>query len=197
MIKGGYKIIDFKGTALSGTAVTMTDILESLKDNYEKVVLLTGIVIGDDAMDDCFSTPIPDGDDGFKLNAYDGYILVTKAGSVTYTEASIETLNRNVDRILSAGNVTIGSDESLAATLSSLKNYESMSGRVVPSYFNTLFGINKNGTIVVTRMAATVIYIRIFDHETGHICTGRCTVSSGVITWTARYIYEGTAYTPA
>lgn len=101
-MKGGYKIIDFGGSSLSSTPVTKADILAALKDNYGKVVLLTGVVIGDNAMDDCFSTPLPDGDDGFKLSAYDGYIAVTKVGAVTYTSVSPENLAEDLDELAEA-----------------------------------------------------------------------------------------------
>ena len=87
-MKGGYKIIDFKNVSLSGTPVTMTDVLVDLLNNYEKVVLLSHVVLSGSAKDDCFSTVLSDGEGGAKLNCYDGYIAITSEGSVTYTVAS-------------------------------------------------------------------------------------------------------------
>lgn len=87
-MKGGYKIIDFKNVSLSGTPVTMTDVLVDLLNNYGKVVLLSNVVLSGSVKDDCFSTVLSDGAGGVKLNCYDGYISINSSGAVTYTVAS-------------------------------------------------------------------------------------------------------------
>ena len=87
-MKGGYKIIDFKNVSLSGTPVTMADVLVDLLNNYEKVVLLSNVVLSGSAKDDCFSAVLSDGNGGVKLNCYDGYISINSSGAVTYTVAS-------------------------------------------------------------------------------------------------------------
>ncbi len=87
-MKGGYKIIDFKNVSLSDTPVTMADVLVDLLNNYDKVVLLSNVVLSGSTKDDCFSTVLSDGAGGVKLNCYDGYISITSEGAVTYTVAS-------------------------------------------------------------------------------------------------------------
>lgn len=95
-MKGGYKIIDFKNVSLSGTPVTMTDVLVDLLNNYEKVVLLSHVVLSGSAKDDCFSTVLSDGTGGVKLNCYDGYISINSSGAVTYTLASASGMAENI-----------------------------------------------------------------------------------------------------
>lgn len=95
-MKGGYKIIDFKNVSLSGTPVTMTDVLVDLLNNYEKVVLLSHVVLSGSAKDDCFSTVLLDGVGGVKLNCYDGYISISSAGAVTYTVASASGMSADI-----------------------------------------------------------------------------------------------------
>lgn len=95
-MKGGYKIIDFKNVSLSGTPVTMTDVLVDLLNNYEKVVLLSHVVLSGSAKDDCFSTVLSDGAGGVKLNCYDGYISINSSGAVTYTVASASGMAENI-----------------------------------------------------------------------------------------------------
>lgn len=95
-MKGGYKIIDFKNVSLSGTPVTMTDVLVDLLNNYEKVVLLSHVVLSGSAKDDCFSTVLSDGNGGVKLNCYDGYISISSAGAVTYTVASVSGMSVDI-----------------------------------------------------------------------------------------------------
>lgn len=44
-LKGGYKIVDFKGKALSTTAVVIPGIYDAIEGNYSKPLLASGIVI--------------------------------------------------------------------------------------------------------------------------------------------------------
>lgn len=100
-MKGGYKIIDFKNVSLSGAPVTMTDVLVDLLNNYEKVVLLSHVVLSGSAKDDCFSTVLSDGAGGVKLNCYDGYISINSSGAVTYTVASASGMAGDIEDLQS------------------------------------------------------------------------------------------------
>ena len=201
MKKGGYKIIDFNGVTLSGVAVTRTDILDSLEDNYGKVVLLTGIVIGDNAMDDCFSTPLPDGDDGFKFNAYDGYISVTKTGAVTYTvasESSIPTLISEVNNIKAKNGGEIQGLEMIQNVLSGMASKETSTGRVSGALNNTIWGIGTiAGTYIMRKMTDTTGTMLVFTEVGGKVLTASFAISGTTITYSNRYVFDGTEYTPA
>lgn len=199
MKKGGYKIIDFNGAALSGTAITRTDILASLKENYGKVILLTGILIGDNAMDDCFSTPLSDGDDGFKLNAYDGYISVTKAGAVTYTvaaESSIPGLISDVNKIKSNNTISITTITTFTSLLNQLELNESLFGKITNTPSNSIFGVNKTMSIIMTKITESGFNLFAVEPTAGYIYIARGTVTGTTLEWTGRYIFEGIAYTP-
>lgn len=54
MKNGGYKIIDLKDVNLSATPVVITGIYNRVEDNYRKPILLSGIVIENVEMADCF-----------------------------------------------------------------------------------------------------------------------------------------------
>lgn len=54
MKKGGYKIIDFKDTNLTAAGVTIKGVYAAIEDNYRKAILISGIVIENVEMADCF-----------------------------------------------------------------------------------------------------------------------------------------------
>jgi hypothetical protein len=193
MIKGGYKIIDFKGTALSETSVTKLDVLTALNENYGKAVLLTGILIGDNRMDDCFSTPLPDGDNGFILNAYDGFISVTKTGSITYTVASgadVITL-KNKLLLAPAYNLT-----GIQNAIFSLSNKDSMFFSVGVSVTNAIFGISTASLGYAVKYDDNTVRVTFFDMGNGKIGQAKCVKSDNTYTWTDKYIFTGEAVTP-
>jgi hypothetical protein len=74
----------------------MADVLVDLLNNYEKVVLLSHVVLSGSAKDDCFSTVLSDGAGGVKLNCYDGFISISSAGAVTYTVASPSGMAKDI-----------------------------------------------------------------------------------------------------
>lgn len=55
-IKGGYKLIDLKGTKLTvgGDGVTVKGIYNSIENSYNKPLILTGISIGGTERNDIF-----------------------------------------------------------------------------------------------------------------------------------------------
>lgn len=107
-MKGGYKIIDFKHVPLSDTnhPALVPDLRAVLDENYGKAVLLTNVVLGEDSMDDCFSTVILKSNGRIKLNSYDGYITVDSDSYAHYTEggsgdptAEIEEIKEDIQDI--------------------------------------------------------------------------------------------------
>lgn len=137
MIKGGYKIINFGGTALSGTAVDIDGIYERITgNNYGKALLITGVVLGGDLMNEVFSTFTVDESDNIIINAYDGVITVNDDDEVTFTAAGeggdtdsgYQTLITgvkyrkigNILEILFTGNGTVNVSKSSWGTLATL-----------------------------------------------------------------------------
>ncbi len=84
MIKGGYKIIDFKGTALSGTAVEISGIYDRIVDEYDKAILVSGVVLNGKLQDDAFAS-VSDTEDTMILTVYGGIITVTEDDEVSFT----------------------------------------------------------------------------------------------------------------
>ncbi len=87
MKKGGYKIIDFKGTALSGTAVEIPGILEQIADNYNKPIMVSGVVLNGELQDDAYAS-VNDTEDTVVLTVYGGVITVNEDDEVTFTSGS-------------------------------------------------------------------------------------------------------------
>lgn len=107
MIKGGYKIVDFKGNSLSGTAVTIDGIFNQIVDNYNKVILVSGVSINGEVKDDVFATAnvkvAEDESKSVELEVYNGVITVTEDDEVTLA------LNENVTSTqfqITSGNIT-------------------------------------------------------------------------------------------
>lgn len=86
MKKGGYKIIDFKGTALSGTAVEIPGILEKIVDNYDKPILVSGVILNGELQDDAYAA-VSDTEDTVILTVYGGAITITEDDEVTFAVA--------------------------------------------------------------------------------------------------------------
>lgn len=198
--KGGYKLINFKGVELSTTPVTDTGALADLLNNMGKAVLLSGVNIGGTIQSECFAVVMSDGDDGVKLNCYDGYIIVTKSGAVTYTQAamsSIPTLTDDVTKLKSINGSSIASNTSLINMFNKLNIYETANTFISGTYLNNIFGINVNGCCSITRMSETVALLVIHTTLNESIFKGVATISGSNVAWSGRYVFEGTAYTPA
>ena len=87
MIKGGYKIVNFNGVALSGTEVTLTGIYAQIVDDYDKPIMVSGVSLNGKIMDDAYagvqektveSTKVAE------LTVYGGVITVTEDDEVTF-----------------------------------------------------------------------------------------------------------------
>ena len=96
MKKGGYKIIDFKGTALSGTAVELSGIYDQIVDDFDKAILVSGVSLNDELQDDAYASV--KGDVGsVDLTVYGGIITVTEDDEVTFaTSKSLEELTTEI-----------------------------------------------------------------------------------------------------
>lgn len=91
MIKGGYKIVNFKGAALSGTAVSLSGIYDQIVDDYDKPVMVSGVSLNGDIMDDAYAgvqeKVAGDLSKSVELTVYGGIITVTEDDEVSFTVA--------------------------------------------------------------------------------------------------------------
>ncbi len=55
MIKGGYKIVNFNGAALSGTSVTIPGIYDQIVDDFGKSIMVSGVLLNGNVMDDAYA----------------------------------------------------------------------------------------------------------------------------------------------
>lgn len=83
MLKGGYKIIDFKDVNLTaGTGVKIAGIYEDVEKSYRKPLLLSGITIDAVEKPDCFVyCEVSEGN--YKFTAYGKNWIITSADMVT------------------------------------------------------------------------------------------------------------------
>lgn len=96
MIKGGYKIINLKGVSLkSGVAQNIKGTYDSVKSNYGKATLLSGLTVS--------GTDYPDMFVDFTLKGTD-YVATTVAGTLTISNNDNVTIGTSS----SGGSGTIG-----------------------------------------------------------------------------------------
>lgn len=88
MIKGGYKIIDFKDTPLTtgGEATTIAGIYGSIEGSYRKPLLLSGLTIDGIERNDVYAPATVSGSN-FVFTAYGKTITITGADAVTVANA--------------------------------------------------------------------------------------------------------------
>lgn len=86
-IKGGYKLIDLKESKLTvgGVGVTIKGIYNSIKNSYNKPLILTGINIGGVERNDVFIDFSVDSDNYFANISATEKITITNADLVTIT----------------------------------------------------------------------------------------------------------------
>jgi hypothetical protein len=88
MIKGGYKIIDFKGAALSGVAETLDGIYAQIVDEYDKPIMVSGVSLNGDIMDDAYAgvheKVVGNLSKSVELTVYGGIITVTEDDEVSF-----------------------------------------------------------------------------------------------------------------
>lgn len=88
MIKGGYKIVNFNGAALSGTPETLPGIYAQIVDDYDKPVMVSGVSLNGDIMDDAYAgvqeKVAGDLSKSVELTVYGGIITVTEDDEVSF-----------------------------------------------------------------------------------------------------------------
>lgn len=89
MIKGGYKIVNFNGAALSGVSETLPGIYAQIVDDYDKPIMVSGVSLNGDIMDDAYAgvqeKSTGDLSKSVELTVYGGIITVTEDDKVTFT----------------------------------------------------------------------------------------------------------------
>lgn len=90
MIKGGYRIIDFKDTPLviEGATMMIEGIYESVEGNYRKPLLLSGLVINGVEKPDVFAMPLVVGDVIAFMGIYGANISIQNTDAVYLTPAA-------------------------------------------------------------------------------------------------------------
>jgi len=79
MIKGGYKVIDFKNTPFtSGEVASVDGIHAAVSNPYGKATMVSGLVVGDAAYPDFFA-PFVEGSGSFSTNVVIGESTITIA----------------------------------------------------------------------------------------------------------------------
>lgn len=88
MIKGGYKIIDFKDIPLTtgGEAITIAGIYGSIGGSYRKPLLLSGLTIDGTERNDVYAPATVSGSN-FVFTAYGKTITITNTDAVTVANA--------------------------------------------------------------------------------------------------------------
>lgn len=83
MLKGGYKIIDFKDIPIvTGTGVTVVGVYESIESSHRKAIMLSGINLDGVEKPDCYvDCSVQDGN--YKFSAYGKNWTITKDDEVT------------------------------------------------------------------------------------------------------------------
>lgn len=177
MIKGGYKIIDFKGAELSTTAVEITGIYNQIVDDYNKSIMVSGVIISGELQDDAYAgvqeKTAQDLSKSVELTVYDGVITVTEDDEVSFAFAkgNIE-LTEDVENIMSnsvmkTSNRTVVGDANEA--VSGWAYYGSGSTNIPTSgafFILTLvhttikcqFALNRNLNILYTRTYSSDIW---------------------------------------
>lgn len=88
MIKGGYKIINFKDTPFEtdGATMTLEGIYDSIEASYRKPLLLSGLNIDGVEHNDVYATPTISGSN-YVFTAYGKTITITDTDAVSVTDA--------------------------------------------------------------------------------------------------------------
>ena len=85
MLKGGYKVILFDGYKLTDTPVTIPGIYNTIQNNYEKMLLCSGVSSADYLYDDNVGFCTIDEDGGFEIQFGNQKIKVSEDDEVTMT----------------------------------------------------------------------------------------------------------------
>ena len=84
MIKGGYKIINFKDVnIITGDGATVPGIYDGIKKSNRKVIMVSGITLDGVEKPDCFVDCEVSGSD-YKFSAYGKTFTITSENKVTF-----------------------------------------------------------------------------------------------------------------
>ena len=84
MIKGGYKIIDFKDVnILTGDGATVPGIYDDIKNSHRKAIMVSGVTIDGVEKPNCFVDCEVSGSD-YKFSAYGKTFTITSVNKVTF-----------------------------------------------------------------------------------------------------------------
>ena len=88
MIKGGYKIIDFKDTPFvtGGATMMIEGIYDTVEASYRKPLLLSGLTIDGIERNDVYATPTLSGSN-YVFTAYGKTITITDTDAVSVANA--------------------------------------------------------------------------------------------------------------
>lgn len=90
--KGGYKIVDFENVSLiAGNKKTVAGVYEAIEGNYNKRLVVSGIVIGLTKYDDVTVDAVVVGTD-FVFRAYGYKFVVASDDGVTISSALVENI---------------------------------------------------------------------------------------------------------
>lgn len=86
-MKAGYKVINFRGTSISGSGnkVTMSGLYDELLDTKGKAILISNAILSNKVLDECFST-VRRITNAVRIPYGNGYFTVDKDSKVWYTE---------------------------------------------------------------------------------------------------------------
>lgn len=131
MIKGGYKIIDFKDTPFITGGVTMMieGIYDTIEASYRKPLLLSGLTIDGIEREDVFATPTLSGSN-YVFTVYGKAITITDTDAVSVANSGGTFI---VNAEFAATNTQVATDEATYEFLSNL-NYDNIPERVRVKY---------------------------------------------------------------
>lgn len=200
MKKGGYKIINFKGTALSGTAVELSGIYDQIVDDYDKPIMVSGVTISgklqDDAYADVQEKTAQDLSKSVELTVYGGIITVTEDDEVTFASAKSNTeLTANVNTLFNDPNITTLtlSGDNLKNNLTSLTLGKCALAVASAGLNNMAFGTNRSGIWIVRKTSANEVDIVSYTAADLNIFKGRYVLSTE--TFSSKSVFQGTELT--
>lgn len=88
MIKGGYKIIDFKDTPFEtgGATMMITGIYDAIEGSYRKPLLLAGLIIDGKELNDAYAIPTVN-ESNYVFTVYGKTITIQSTDAVSVANA--------------------------------------------------------------------------------------------------------------
>lgn len=196
MIKGGYKIVNFNGAALSGVSETLPGIYAQIVDDYDKPVMVSGVSLNGDIMDDAYAgvqeKVAGDLSKSVELTVYGGIITVTEDDEVTFaTVKSNVELSEEIDilnNLYNSGKY-INTLDVLQSTINNMLNNQTAIVIVSGGVNTYLYGINSSSLVIIRKGNNFASILSTFAN--GSIGTSFYENN----TWSS-VIFTGTPYTP-